>query len=85
MTYSVQFSVRPVPGEFEFSYEILDKSVPDDQATFVMMYPSQAELQDDLRHAHLPVSLSIVGKHPPIEASDEQLSALRRNAEQDYK
>ena len=50
-----------------------------------MMYPSQAELQDDLRHAHLPVSLSIVGKHPPIEASDEQLSALRRNAKQDYK
>ena len=85
MTYNVQFSVHVVPGEFELRYEILDDSVPDDQALYSRPYPSEAEIMDDLRRAHLPITLSLVGTHPPIESTDEQLRTLRAAGDQDYR
>lgn len=80
-----EVSVRVVPREFEFTYLILDETGPDDLKCYVKQYPSQAELQDDLRTAGLPVSLSMVGHHGPIDATDHQLQLFRRAADQDYR
>ena len=85
MTHSVQFSVRPVPGKFEFSYFILDETGPNDLNAYVKNYPSQAELEDDLGAAGLSLSMALVGRHGPIDATDEQLAILRRQGNQDYR
>lgn len=85
MNHTVQFSVRVVPGEFELVYRILGEEGSEGSDPVVLVYPSQAEMQDDLRGAHLPVSLSVVGSHEPMEVSDEQLRMLGREDTQDYR
>lgn len=81
MTRTVQFTTRVVPGEFELICRILDGSAE----PVTLVYPSQAEMEDDLRGAHLPVRLAVIGTHPPMEVSDEQLRMLGREDTQDYR
>ncbi len=85
MTYTVQFSVRPVPGEFELIYRIIEGSPEADRNPVTLIYPSQAEMEDDLRGAHLPLRLALVGTHDPIEVTGEQLRTLCREDTQDYR
>ena len=85
MTYTVRFAVRVIPGEFQFTYLLLDGELPNGDNAWEKNYPSQAELEDDLRAAGLPLRLSLVGTHDPVEATDQQLAVLRREADQDYR